>query len=204
MRADYFILLIALVYLWSCQLSDDEMSNHNCMGYIASTNSDFVLPYPVGSSYEVIQGNCSHVSDLWNSHQEGTPWQYAYDFLMPIGTIITAPAAGVVRYVEERNSDDDKGLESGNAIVIEHDNGLFSGYGHLTQNGALVVVDQMIRQGDTIALSGNSGASQIPHLHFQIGPCLQLESCGSLPTTFRNTTYHDTALEKMEYLAMPY
>lgn len=183
--------------------SQDPVSGQ-CGGHPDWASSEYVLPYPAGIGYEVVQGNCSSGAAYWNSHQVGTPWTYAYDFLMPIGSPIAAVRAGTVVFVREQYTDIDKGLEKGNAVVIEHEDGTFAGYGHLTHNGALVALGQQVIQGQAIALSGNSGESVIPHLHFQVSPCQVMESCKSLPITFRNTKPHPSGLLVGEvYVALP-
>ncbi|MCL0066082.1 M23 family metallopeptidase, partial [Dehalococcoidia bacterium] len=56
----------------------------------------------------------------------------------------------------------------GNYIVIDHENGQFSFYAHLSENSILVRVGERVRKGDTIAKIGNTGHSTEPHLHFQL------------------------------------
>jgi murein DD-endopeptidase MepM/ murein hydrolase activator NlpD len=54
----------------------------------------------------------------------------------------------------------------GNVIVIEHDHGYTTWYGHLSS--VWVKVGQEIKQSDAIGLSGRSGHATGPHLHFEI------------------------------------
>ena len=54
----------------------------------------------------------------------------------------------------------------GYVVYIQHPDGKETRYGHLSK--VLVSVGQSVRQGDKIALSGNSGVSTGPHLHFEI------------------------------------
>ena len=54
----------------------------------------------------------------------------------------------------------------GYVVYIQHPDGTETRYGHLSK--VLVSVGQSVRQGDKIALSGNSGVSTGPHLHFEI------------------------------------
>ncbi len=54
----------------------------------------------------------------------------------------------------------------GYVVYIQHPDGKETRYGHLSK--VLVSVGQNVRQGDKIALSGNSGVSTGPHLHFEI------------------------------------
>lgn len=54
----------------------------------------------------------------------------------------------------------------GNMIIIKHDDGYISVYGHLKEN--IAKEDDEVKAGDVIAHSGTSGASTGPHLHFEI------------------------------------
>ena len=54
----------------------------------------------------------------------------------------------------------------GNMVAIDHGDGLVTRYMHNRVN--LVSLGQVIRQGDVIALVGNTGASTAPHLHFEV------------------------------------
>jgi murein DD-endopeptidase MepM/ murein hydrolase activator NlpD len=54
----------------------------------------------------------------------------------------------------------------GNLVAIDHGNGYVTYYGHTLKN--LVNIGDNIRRGDVIALSGSSGRSSAPHLHYEI------------------------------------
>ncbi len=54
----------------------------------------------------------------------------------------------------------------GNCIYVEHNSGAVTVYAHLSEN--LVQVGDLVTQGQVIALSGNTGNSTGPHLHFEI------------------------------------
>ncbi len=54
----------------------------------------------------------------------------------------------------------------GKYIKIQHDNGMYSGYGHIKT--ILVTNGQAVKQGDIIAYMGNEGRSTGKHLHFEI------------------------------------
>ena len=178
----------------------------SCGGYADWRTSLYVLPYRVGTSHYVIQGNCvSPQYHGWNSHQVQGPWAYAYDFTMPVGTEIVVARGGTVAYLEERYSDDDK--QNGNYVFVLHDDGTYGVYWHLTQNGVLVTVGQAVAQGDLIALGGMSGNTDTPHLHFQVSPCTELSTlaCRALPVTFRNTSANPIGPQRGgTYEALPY
>jgi murein DD-endopeptidase MepM/ murein hydrolase activator NlpD len=91
----------------------------------------------------------------------GTPrMHYGQDFHVPSGTKVYATGDGKV--IESGRSS--SGL--GNFIVIDHGNGLRSTYGHLSN--IKVVLGLNVKRGDLIGLSGNTGLSSGPHLHYQI------------------------------------
>ncbi len=81
------------------------------------------------------------------------------DWATPIGTTVMASASGTVAKA---------GWASGYGYVvyINHADGRQTRYGHLSK--VLVSVGQYVTQGQRIALSGNSGRSTGPHLHFEI------------------------------------
>jgi urea transporter/murein DD-endopeptidase MepM/ murein hydrolase activator NlpD len=56
----------------------------------------------------------------------------------------------------------------GNTIVIKHAENLYSKVSHLKKNSVKVKAGDYVKQGDIIALCGNSGRSPEPHLHFQV------------------------------------
>jgi murein DD-endopeptidase MepM/ murein hydrolase activator NlpD len=65
-----------------------------------------------------------------------------------------------------------------------------------------VGVGDHVRQGQVIGLSGDSGNSSEPHLHFHVQPCL---GCSTMAVVFRNTRPHPRGLLTLEsYLAGPY
>jgi murein DD-endopeptidase MepM/ murein hydrolase activator NlpD len=106
--------------LVACSGDEPSGPGGNCGEYPDWESSPYVLPYPPGSTYQVVQANCSSADAYWNSHIVETPWTYAYDFLMPIGSEITAVRSGIVAAVRENFTDNDKGLEQGNVVVIDH------------------------------------------------------------------------------------
>jgi len=81
------------------------------------------------------------------------------DITMPKGTPLHATADGVVSF-SGRNGG------NGNVVVIEHGHGLTSVYAHNSQNS--VKAGQAVKRGDAIALSGSTGISTGPHLHYEV------------------------------------
>lgn len=80
------------------------------------------------------------------------------DIAVPEGTPVQAVADGVVAY---------SGLRSGYGwtVLIEHDNGMITLYGHNSKNR--VEQGQQIKKGTIIALAGSTGRSTGPHVHFE-------------------------------------
>lgn len=56
----------------------------------------------------------------------------------------------------------------GNFVVIEHDDGTFSAYWHNRKNTTAVSVGERVGRGQLLALSGNTGNSSEPHLHWDV------------------------------------
>ena len=82
------------------------------------------------------------------------------DYAVPEGTRIFATADGTVTEVKGKNS------TSGITVVIDHRNGYTTSYSHL--ESVKVKRGQKVQRGDIIALSGNSGLSLAPHLHYEV------------------------------------
>ncbi len=180
-----------------------------CMAAVAGTypgqsTSPYILPYSVGETYLAGQGNCTNFS-----HRADINQQFAYDLIMPIGTTLVASRGGVVIAVEQSFRDATRIPGEENYVYIQHDHGTIGRYIHLTMLGALVQPQDIVSQGDAIALSGDSGNSEVPHLHFDVldGPCLPQQSfdCLSLPVNFSNTAPHINGLVEGEfYTAEPF
>jgi len=86
-------------------------------------------------------------------------WHHGQDFIAPYGTEVYATGAGRVKIVGR-----DEAL--GNYIVIDHDYGYETYYGHLS--AFKVTKGQDVKRGDLIGLTGSTGWSTGPHLHYQI------------------------------------
>jgi murein DD-endopeptidase MepM/ murein hydrolase activator NlpD len=100
----------------------------------------------------------------------------AVDFLCDIGTPIKASADGEVVHVydtvkktiplkdlDKTATDKD---QDGNFVVIKHLNEEYSQYSHLQFGSIKVKVGQKVKAGKVIGLSGHTGVSIKPHLHF--------------------------------------
>ncbi|WP_088340812.1 M23 family metallopeptidase [Robiginitalea sediminis] len=209
----YWKLLVVLLGLWACQ--KEEAWRENLIGtapvgipsqgfascadasYDPWDTSEYILPYPVGTSYIIGLGPCGG-----SYHSAGQPDMFAIDFNMPIGSPIHAARGGRVVYVEERGVD---GGFPNNLVSVQHTDGTYAHYAHLTQNGAVVRVGQAVAAGALLGYSGNTGLAGYPHLHFVLtAPGSMGYPYTSLPVTFRNTTPNPKSLESgMRYEAFP-
>ena len=128
---------------------------------------DFEYAYPLGGGgVRVAQG----FGGAWSHRDEQN--HYAVDFVAAIGTPVFAARDGTVMQVE---SDFDKaGLNAekyggrANYVRIAHDDGTMALYAHLREGGVLVRVGQRVSKGQQIGLSGNTGFTSGPHLHFAV------------------------------------
>jgi len=108
--------------------------------------------------------------------------RYAVDFAADIGTPVLAARDGVVMQVENDFAKAGLSREKyggrANFIRILHDDGTMALYAHLREEGVLVRVGQRVRAGQQIGLSGNTGFTTGPHLHFvvQVNRGMKLES----------------------------
>ena len=143
-------------------------------------NDDYVyrLPYSSGSSFSVGQGYFGSFS------HEG---KYAIDWTMPIGTPIYAAREGRVIHLKEDSNvvgTTEEYTYLANFVLIGHDDGSQANYAHLQQNGVLVEVGDWVSLGQQIGLSGNTGFSTGPHLHFVINQQKSPTNSISIPTKF--------------------
>ncbi|MEM6523662.1 MAG: M23 family metallopeptidase [Bacteroidota bacterium] len=135
------------------------------------------LPYDTSKSYQLFQGYNGQFS-----HRD----KKALDFTMEVGTLVHAARAGkVIRLKEDSNQGcgDESCKEMGNYILILHKDGTIAKYFHLKKNGVKVGLGDQIEAGDIIGLSGNTGWSTGPHLHFEVyEPSMDGEK--TIPTYF--------------------
>lgn len=101
--------------------------------------------------------------------QSGTRPEHYYCYNKPV----LACADGVVETIIDNVDDNEIGEVNttqnwGNTIVIKHTTGLYSKASHLKKNSLKVKPGDAVKQGEVLALCGNSGRSPVPHLHFQV------------------------------------
>ena len=123
------------------------------------------LPYNAGEVFKVMQGynsSYSHNGSLENS----------LDFDLPEGSEIVAARSGKIIGIKQDSSeggtDKEKYSALANYVMIAHSDNTVGAYMHLKKDGALVEVGEEVSTGDIIGLSGNTGWSTAPHLHFHV------------------------------------
>jgi murein DD-endopeptidase MepM/ murein hydrolase activator NlpD len=98
--------------------------------------------------------------------------RYALDLAAPIGTPVVAARDGMVMEVESDFGRAGLNRERyggrANLVRLVHDDGAMSVYAHLKADGVLVRIGQRVRAGQQIGLSGNTGFTTGPHLHFAV------------------------------------
>jgi len=139
----------------------------------------YILPFPAGETHSLTQGNCG-------AESHSGRFRYAFDFRMPPGTPVVAARDGAVVVVRDDRPDDTGRIGDENLVMIEHADGQLSRYIHLVQHGARVLEGDQVAAGDTIGLSGNSGRSVFPHLHFDVADHCDRAGCRTIPAAFRN------------------
>ncbi|AUX36094.1 MULTISPECIES: M23 family metallopeptidase [Sorangium] len=145
-----------------------------------SPSSFYRLPFGPGSGFTLDQGNWDDPGAK-HTASDGQAQSYSYDFLAPVGTEVRAARAGRVAFVHSAQSinttvpytapgDPDLERGEGNLVVIRHLDDTAAAYAHLQQDQVFVREGEYVPRGRVIALSGNTGHSFAPHLHFDVHP----------------------------------
>ncbi len=156
----------------------------------AKPRLDYGYGVPLGGTkYEIHQGFGGRFS-----HDDPQSF-HAVDLAADEGTPVVAARTGVVMQIEE--DFEGSGLDAerfgarANHIRILHEDGTMAVYAHLKLESVNVGVGQYVREGQQIGLSGNTGFSSGPHLHFavQINAGLELRT---IPFRFADLDIPDT------------
>lgn len=145
----------------------------------------FPVMLPFWGEWYVSQGH-----DGEHTHKDD--WRHAWDFEILDGDnksykgtglepedyycyekLVLAPAAGYVSHIvdgipDNKVNDVNTTDNWGNTIIIKHAEFLYTKLCHLKSGSFRVYIGEFVRQGQIIALCGNSGRSPVPHLHFQV------------------------------------
>jgi murein DD-endopeptidase MepM/ murein hydrolase activator NlpD len=126
----------------------------------------YALPYPHGLTFSVLQGFHGAFSHRGSN-------EFAVDFNCPVATPVVAARPG--RVVAINASAQGSGTTSeylddrrANFVIVLHDDGTLGEYMHLAPSGVQVKPGQRVERSQPLGLSGNTGFSSTPHLHFQV------------------------------------
>jgi murein DD-endopeptidase MepM/ murein hydrolase activator NlpD len=144
-----------------------ELRMDSLPGHPSAAPQDVVYRLPLsGAATRIDQGYGGRFSHTDPENR------YAVDFATPVGTPVLAAREGVVMQLEagfdRTGLDRDRYAGRANFVRILHDDGSMALYAHLKAGGVLVRVGQRVRAGQQIGLSGNTGYTTGPHLHFAV------------------------------------
>ena len=144
-----------------------EQSEYPALSLYPNWNNQYVHAYGkdaiVPETYNIdLTGFCMPTPSTKITSPFGPRWRRMHnglDLKVNVGDTIVAAFDGKVRIVKfERRG-------YGKYVVIRHDNGLETVYGHLSKQ--LVEENQLVKAGEIIGLGGNTGRSTGSHLHFE-------------------------------------
>ena len=175
----YFFFIFSFLTVHCC-VAQQQYSIHDLKSgkFIDDSSYIYSLPFENKKKVFLIQAYNSKMS------HKG---ELALDFKVKKKTKICAARDGIV--IAARKDSDKGGLKpenisDGNYISIQHYDGSVAHYWHLIKNGVLVNVGDTISKGQVIGLSGNSGYSAFPHLHFEVVGNDGTGNIKQLPTRF--------------------
>jgi murein DD-endopeptidase MepM/ murein hydrolase activator NlpD len=130
---------------------------------MAITKNVYALPFRKKDLIKVLSDPRAHFAHF----------RHAIDFILPEASKILAPRAGKVVdiKVDSRQGGAEpkyNDIKYVNYMTLEHSDGEYSQYIHLKHKGALVELGKEVKLGQPIALSGNTGFTTTPHLHFMV------------------------------------
>ena len=150
----------------------------------------YQLPYAGGSSFRVTQAYGGTFSHRGSN-------KYAIDWKMPEGTAGHAARSGLVVKVKDDSSKGGSNIKYdryNNYVLVRHEDGTLGHYCHLQKGGVRVEPGQTVEAGQMIALSGNTGFSSGPHLHFCVFKTINGRERESIPVRFKTAEVQATTL----------
>ena len=125
----------------------------------------YKLPFSLGAKYPLRAGYGVRPNRPSSANEYMLVWD------MPAGTPVLAARDGIV--VAIRDDSNEHGMTDGcrnkaNLVVIEHADGTIAEYVHLKLHGSAVNLGQLVKPGDLVGYSGNTGLSKDPNLLVRI------------------------------------
>ena len=169
------------------------------------TKTDLWLPFEE-TWYTAWGGDQAYL----NKHVQSLNQKFAFDFLKTenvevlkngkwsdnsdfytFGAKILSPGKGVIVKVVDTVQDNVLGkinekIPPGNHIVIDHENGEFSFLAHFKRGTIKVKEGDRVEPGDFLGLAGNSGRSEVPHLHYHLQTGRDYNEGEGLPIQFES------------------
>ena len=125
---------------------------------------------PVGGLNWAWPADTLNLGNGWRFNPVNHP---GIDIGVGLGSPIYAAESGIVIF----SGWDNRGF--GEAVLIDHGNGWWTRYAHLSQID--VACEQIVGRGELIALSGSTGNSTGPHLHYEMsGPAGRIDPCAEI------------------------
>ena len=143
-----------------------EFSYHFSVGTPSDIQKDHsILRSPFAGSFRISQAfNGSYSHNLPGN-------RYALDIAMPVGTPVLAAKSGTVLDMRDSfnsHSTNPQDRAKTNYVRLLHPDGTMTLYAHLKTGSGMVKPGQFVKAGQLLALSGNTGFSTGPHLHFAV------------------------------------
>lgn len=135
-------------------------SNNSSNSNSGKNNNSGSFTTPTGSGYFMRPVSGGSIST--NGYYSSGKFHGAIDYAVSSGTPVYAAATGVVMVTDNLPN------SYGTYVVIQHANGMQSYYGHGTRGSICVSPGQTVKKGQQIMLSGSTGNSSGPHLHFEL------------------------------------
>ena len=126
----------------------------------------YALPFPAGKTFSVLQG----FHGAFSHHGSN---EFAVDFDCPVATPVLAARPGMVVVANATaqgsgTTPEFLDYKRTNFVLVMHEDGTLGEYMHLAPATIQVKPGQRVERGQELALSGNTGFSSTPHLHFQV------------------------------------
>jgi murein DD-endopeptidase MepM/ murein hydrolase activator NlpD len=112
-----------------------------------------------------MQGTCNF-EDTWHAPRGGGRLHLGVDIIAPEGRLIYAVTDGTI--TKTYSSATDK--LAGNGVRLTMPDGTYFFYGHFQRIADGITVGSKVKAGQVIGYNGKSGATNTPHLHFEVHP----------------------------------